>query len=561
MSEAVPTPVGATLLVVDDNEMNRDMLSRRLERRGYRVLTADDGQPALDLVAREKIDLILLDIMMPGLDGIEVLKNLRTRHSASELPVIMTTAKGDSRDVVEALDLGANDYVTKPIDFAVVLARVQKELRTRVPRPAGAGASPQKPTAEFGPGAVVEGRYRLETKLGSGNFGAVYRATHVDLGRPVAIKILQTRVEESEAALERFRAEGRAACLVRHPNAVAVHDFGVTVHGSAYLVMELLEGRSLAEELKRSGRLSPARVAEILPPICAVLVQAHAAGIVHRDIKPENVFVHVEQDAEGTRETVKVLDFGIAKLVGDHVSNQNLTAEGFILGTPAYMAPERLKNLPYDGRSDVYSLGCLLFQLLTGRLPFPGKPGEPMAMLLMHLNDIPPSPLAIAPDLPESVDRVVLRCLAKDPGARPPIAELANLFASAAREAPRKLRRAFIDQEAPTRELDPLPRKVDDLIQTTKTAAPASPSAPAAAAPATPHAAAAAAPAAAAPVSPPPLPKPLPKPLAAPTAAEAAPSPPAANQRPAASSATSGWVRGILDRFFGNNGGHSGNKP
>ena len=555
MSEAVPTPVGATLLVVDDNEMNRDMLSRRLERRGYRVLTADDGQPALDLVAREQVDLILLDIMMPGLDGIEVLKTLRSRHSASELPVIMTTAKGDSRDVVEALDLGANDYVTKPIDFAVVLARVQKELRTRVQRPAGAATPPpQKPTAEFGPGAVVEGRYRLETKLGSGNFGAVYRATHVDLGRPVAVKILQTRVEESEAALERFRAEGRAACLVRHPNAVSVHDFGVTVHGSAYLVMELLEGRSLAEELKRSGRLSPARVAEILPPICAVLVQAHSAGIVHRDIKPENVFVHVENDTEGVRETVKVLDFGIAKLVGDHVSNQNLTAEGFILGTPAYMAPERLKNLPYDGRSDVYSLGCLLFQLLTGRLPFPGKPGEPMAMLLMHLNDPPPSPLTLVPDLPESVDRVVLRCLAKDPEARPAIGELANLFASAAREAPRKLRRAFIDPEAPTRELDPLPRKVDDLIQTTKTAAPASPpqfgppaSAPAPASAPTPAAAPtrAGAPAAAAPFSP------LP-------AQEKAPPPPTATQRPAAS-ATSGWVRGILDRFFSNSGGN-GNK-
>lgn len=545
MSEAVPTPVGATLLVVDDNEMNRDMLSRRLERRGYRVLTADDGQPALDLVAREQIDLILLDIMMPGLDGIEVLKTLRSRHSASELPVIMTTAKGDSRDVVEALDLGANDYVTKPIDFAVVLARVQKELRTRVQRPAGAATPPpQKPTAEFGPGAVVEGRYRLETKLGAGNFGAVYRATHVDLGRPVAIKILQTRVEESEAALERFRAEGRAACLVRHPNAVSVHDFGVTVHGSAYLVMELLEGRSLAEEFKRSGRLSPARVAEILPPICAVLVQAHSAGIVHRDIKPENVFVHVENDTEGVRETVKVLDFGIAKLVGDHVSNQNLTAEGFILGTPAYMAPERLKNLPYDGRSDVYSLGCLLFQLLTGRLPFPGKPGEPMAMLLMHLNDQPPSPLTLVPDLPESVDRVVLRCLAKDPEARPAIGELANLFASAAREAPRKLRRAFIDPEAPTRELDPLPRKVDDLIQTTKTAAPASPPqfGPPAGAPAP---AATPAPAAAAPFSPPP-------------AQEKAPPPPTAAERPAVS-ATSGWVRGILDRFFGNSGGN-GNK-
>ena len=543
MSQAVPTPAGATLLVVDDNEMNRDMLSRRLERRGYKVLTADDGQPALDLLAREKVDLVLLDIMMPGLDGIEVLKTLRAQHSPSELPVIMTTAKGDSRDVVEALDLGANDYVTKPIDFAVVLARVQKELRGRSARTAApAPPPPQKPTAEFGPGAVIEGRYRLETKLGAGNFGAVYRAVHVDLGRSVAVKILQTRVEESEAALERFRAEGRAACLVRHPNAVAVHDFGVTVHGSAYLVMELLEGRSLAEELKRCHRLTPQRVADLLPPICAVLSQAHQAGIVHRDVKPENVFLHFEAG----QEKLKVLDFGIAKLVGDHVSNQNLTAEGFILGTPAYMAPERLKNLPYDGRADVYSLGCMLFQLLTGKLPFPGKPGEPMAMLLMHLNDPPPSPRALTADLPTAVDRVVIRCMAKDPKERPPVDELAALFASAVQEEPPKLRRAFVDGDAPTREMNPARQvEVDAHALTTKTEAPASP-------PARPAAAAA---------PPPALPTvraPSPALTAAPPAAPAAN--PAGSSGISPQQTSSSWVRSILDKVFRGSGTGGGAK-
>jgi len=532
LTEAVPTQLEATLLVVDDNEMNRDMLSRRLERRGYRVLTADDGQPALDLLERESVDLVLLDIMMPGLDGIEVLKTLRAKHSAGELPVIMTTAKGDSRDVVEALDLGANDYVTKPIDFAVVLARVQKELRSRqrflaaaapaIPAPTAVSAPvpTPKPSAEFGPGAIVDSRYRLENKLGAGNFGAVYRASHVDLGRLVAIKILQTRVEETEASLERFRAEGRAACLVRHPNAVSVHDFGVTSHGSAYLVMELLEGRSLAEELKLKIRLTPQRVAELLPPICAVLGQAHAAGIVHRDIKPENVFVHVEPG----RETIKVLDFGIAKLVGDHVSNQNLTAEGYILGTPAYMAPERLKNLPYDGQADVYSLGCMLFQLLTGKLPFAGRPGEPMAMLLMHLNYPVPSAQSLLPELPSAVAKVVFRCMAKDPQERPHIAELAQQFAAASLEKARQLRPAFVDPEAPTHEMG-AQSAVDDLAVTTKTERPVSPT-PSESSP--PRAA---------------------TPRAVP--AEAALSVPTDLHSP---STSSGWVRSILDRVFGSSG-------
>jgi serine/threonine protein kinase/CheY-like chemotaxis protein len=574
LSEAVPIPAGATLLVVDDNEMNRDMLSRRLEKRGYRVLTADDGQPALDLLEREPVDLVLLDIMMPGLDGIEVLKTVRAKHSAAELPVIMTTAKGDSRDVVEALDLGANDYVTKPIDFAVVLARVQKELRTRGVRSAAitasggaagsaGGAAGQKPISEFGPGAVIEGKYRLEVKLGAGNFGAVYRASHVDLGRAVAVKILQTRVEENEAALERFRSEGRAACLVRHPNAVSVHDFGVTSHGTAYLVMELLEGKSLADELKAGGRLSPQRVSRVLPAICAVLSQAHQAGIVHRDIKPENVFSHREID----QETIKVLDFGIAKLVGDHVSNQNLTAEGFILGTPAYMAPERLKNLPYDGRADVYSLGCMLYQLLTAKLPFPGKPGEPMAMLLMHLNEPPPSVRALVPDLPISVDRLVIRCMAKDPAERPAIDELAGLFAAASKEEPpRKVRRAFVDGDAPTHEMGTAKAPVDAHALTTRTELPPSPPAPATARPA-------AAPAAfqsTAATLPPSAPTAASPALSSPSPASPAAAPPGKTTQPTTDAAappaslspqiSTSWMRSILDRVFGNGSGGSGNK-
>lgn len=454
--EALPQAT-ETLLVVDDNEMNRDMLSRRLERRGYRVLTADDGQPALDLLETEKVDLILLDIMMPGLDGVEVLKIIRQRFSQDELPVIMTTAKSDSRNVVEALDLGANDYVTKPIDFPVVLARVQKELRgrSRTAIPAPSAASLELPTRqgeiapkELGSGSVIAGRYRLENKLGAGNFGAVFRGLHLQLDKPVAIKILQARVEESGPALERFRAEGRSACLIQHPNAVAVHDFGVTPDGTAFLVMDLLEGWSLGDELKRHARLEEKRIVELLPPICSVLAQAHSAGVVHRDIKPENIFVH--RGLHG--EAIKVLDFGIAKLVGDRVSSQNLTAEGFILGTPAYMAPERLRNQPYDGRADIYSLGCVLFQLLTGRLPYLGRPGEPMAMLLMHLHDPVPSARSIVPQISPGVDALIRGCMDKNPEGRPSILELPRLFAAATSQ-PKATPRNAAFEEAPTHEL------------------------------------------------------------------------------------------------------------
>ena len=428
-----------TLLVVDDNEMNRDLLSRRLERKGFRVLTAVDGMHALDLLAGSEIDLVLLDVMMPGITGLDVLRAVRENHSAVELPVIMVTAKDESSDIVEALELGANDYVTKPIDFPVVLARVQTQLRLKsgaAKQSAQPAASPPPPgtaitaaAADVKPAAVLAGKYRIESKLGAGAFGVVYRATHVALDHPVAVKILQHNVllsDDRSDALARFRREGISTCRVNHPNAVTVIDFGVTETGVAYLVMELLEGKTLAEALRDSGTFSPSRCLEILVPICAVLEEAHASGVVHRDIKPANIFLH------GIRgeEIVKVLDFGIAKLVGGASDEHaTMTMEGSLLGTPAYMAPERVANKPYDGRADVYSVGVMLYQMLVGHPPF--KAQDPVALAVQQMNATPPPPRDVNPDIPPAVEAVVLEALTKDPELRPTASLLAQRFASA----------------------------------------------------------------------------------------------------------------------------------
>ncbi len=326
--------------------------------------------------------------MMPGLNGIEVLKILRQKYSATELPIIMATAKDRSEDVVEALELGANDYVTKPIDFPVVLARVQSHLRTKAAVPKReAGPSPQ----EIGPGAVLAEKYLIEDKLGTGSFGTVYRGKHLSLQQAVAIKVLQTSMAPASEALARFRREGISACRVRHPNAVSVLDFGITSTGVAYLIMELLEGHSLAEELKTKGTLTPLRCAQIIEPICEVLSEVHAQGMVHRDIKPANIFIHRGHAGE----IIKVLDFGIAKLVGDVTGEEHLTVEGSILGTPTYMAPERFSNQPYDGRADVYSLGVLLYRMLGGRTPFQSK--DLMVVAMQHLREAPLAPAGAEP--------------------------------------------------------------------------------------------------------------------------------------------------------------------
>src|SRR5258708_32129420 len=228
MEQMVPTSPSAgipTVLVVDDNELNRDMLGRRLEKKGYRVLTACDGASALDLIAAQPIDLILLDIEMPGLTGLDVLREVRKTRTGLQLPILMATARTDSADVVQALEAGANDYVVKPLDFPVVLARVEAQLRLRPKSTPGAGGAAD---AETGPGTLLAGKYRLGSLIGSGSFGSVYRARHVDLAHDVAVKVLLTAARNSPQALARFQREGIPARRGKHPNAAPVTDLGGT---------------------------------------------------------------------------------------------------------------------------------------------------------------------------------------------------------------------------------------------------------------------------------------------------------------------------------------------
>jgi hypothetical protein len=276
------------------------------------------------------------------------------------------------------------------------------------------------------PATVLDGKYRGEEKIGSGGFGTVYRGQHILLHHPVAIKVFRPVVGHAGLeGLDRFRIEGISACRIAHPNAVTVLDFDVSGGSLAYLVMELLQGRSLADELRAVGKLSPQRCAHIMAAVCSVLAQAHAAGIVHRDIKPSNVFLHQSSGDE----LVKVIDFGIAKLT-DETQDPELrgaTATGMLVGTLAYMAPERLGNEPYDGRADVYAVGVMMFETLCGCLPFQTSSGAgywPLAA--MNALGRPPTPGEVEPSVPAALDAAVLRAMAKDPADRPTAAELAE---------------------------------------------------------------------------------------------------------------------------------------
>jgi tRNA A-37 threonylcarbamoyl transferase component Bud32 len=277
------------------------------------------------------------------------------------------------------------------------------------------------------PGHVLDDKYRIGEKIGSGGFGTVYRGEHIFLHHPVAIKVFRPAVgQEGIESLERFRLEGISACRVNHPNAVTVLDFDVSAGSLAYLVMELLEGRSLAQQLKTEGRVPAVRAAEIACSVCDALEQAHTVGIVHRDIKPSNVFLH------GTNgdQVVKVIDFGIAKLTDESQvpGADAMTLSGMFLGTPAYMAPERVFNLPYDGRSDVYAVGVMIYEMVAGRLPFERTEGGHLSLMRMHAIEQPPELTKIAPDAPPKLEGAVMRAMRKDPAERPTAAELGTML-------------------------------------------------------------------------------------------------------------------------------------
>ena len=273
------------------------------------------------------------------------------------------------------------------------------------------------------PGTILDNKYQLHESIGAGGFGTVYRGTHLQLNRSVAIKVFRPVVgKDSANRLERFRAEGISSCRVHHENAVSVLDFSIAPSSIAYLVMELLEGRNLAAELQEKRKLTPSRSVEIAIPVCTVLTEVHSLGIIHRDIKPSNIFLH---RAEG-REVVKVVDFGIAKLMSqaDDSTLNSLTATGSLVGTPLYMSPERLTNKRYDGRADVYSLGVMLYEMLCGCLPFRSRDQDMMTIAMMHLTHDPLPLRMIEPDIAESLETIVMKTLEKDAEKRPTAREV-----------------------------------------------------------------------------------------------------------------------------------------
>jgi serine/threonine protein kinase len=266
-------------------------------------------------------------------------------------------------------------------------------------------------------GHTLDEKYRLDAQLGVGGMGTVYRARHLLIDRPVAVKVLNPRFVEDEAARTRFQREARAAGRLQHTNAVTVTDYGQTQDGYVYIVMELLEGRTLRDILAKEAPFDAARSVSLMLQVSAAVAAAHEAGIIHRDLKPANIFI--VQRAE-VPSLVKVLDFGIAKLAAESLEEDDikaLTQVGAMIGTPRYMSPEQCDGAELTPAADVYSLGVILYEMLTGTVPFSGS--TPLAIAMKHTSELPRRPREFVASIPPALEDVVLHALEKDPQARP----------------------------------------------------------------------------------------------------------------------------------------------
>ena len=339
MDECVMSELG-TILIVDDSDTHRVVIAGELEKIGYATLAVDSGAKAIQTVAAEAVDLVLLDVNMPGLDGFGTLRHLRAKHSNQELPIIMLTARDDASDVIQALRLGANDYAVKPIKLSELQNRMETHLKLK------------RATNE------TLGNYRLLGKIGEGAMGIVYEAEELESGQRAALKVLPRSLTVQRKAVKRFLQEGALISKANHPNVVKLYDIGRD--GETYFIaMEFAEGETL-DRLARRKALPLAKVLDVAKQIVLGLQHLDEQGVIHRDIKPQNIILTPKGE-------VKIADFGIARDVGrDH----RLTQEGTGLGSLVYAAPEQIAGKG-EFRSDMYGLGCTLYELMFGASPFP----------------------------------------------------------------------------------------------------------------------------------------------------------------------------------------------
>jgi DNA-binding response OmpR family regulator/tRNA A-37 threonylcarbamoyl transferase component Bud32 len=491
----------ARIVLVEDDVPLADTIKAFLEYESHLVKVFHNGVEAQNFILANEADLIILDWDMPGLSGIEILRDYRA--FGGRCPVIMMTGHHAIRDQEQGFDDGADDYLTKPFHLKELTMRIMALLRrsqatignvitvgdivvdldtSKVLKSGRAVAllprefqllsyliknrreDPPKgdellslvwstdaemtPTAfsnvvrglarKLDPdgqilriagimktiessavsdrsenpmiGRVLDNKYEIIKAIGGGASGTVYKGKHKMMNIIIAIKVLAPQLSTQSELVRRFEREARAAALLGHKNVLVVHDLGMTEELQPYMVMEYLNGVSLAEMLEQNGRLSVADSLDIVSQICQGIGKAHQEGLVHRDLKPGNIMLVAEGEHTFT---VKIVDFGLAKLIRPE-GNENLTQSGSLMGTPSYMSPEQCRSEPTDHRCDIYAIGCMLHEMLTGEKPFSAT--NVIEIYMKHAQDPPPLLILsnVNPEIANRLQQIVHRCLEKN---------------------------------------------------------------------------------------------------------------------------------------------------
>ncbi|HEY9733658.1 MAG TPA: protein kinase [Drouetiella sp.] len=506
----------ANIIMVEDDILLADTVRSYLVHESHNVTALHDGLEAQSYILSNQADLIILDWDLPGLTGIEILRDYRT--FGGQAPVIMLTGHQSVDDKEQGFDGGADDYLTKPFNLKELGARIKGLLRRTqatignvvtvgdiivdldtakvmkagkaialVPReyqlvsylvknrkqlptaetlmasvwsadaemtpenfytvvrrvakkldPDGKalridaimntlefkamsgntlsmpGATSAESAADAGDpmvGRVLDDKYEIVKAIGGGASGLVYKGRHKTLNATVAIKVLAPQLSTQPELVKRFEREARAAGLLSHRNILIVQDLGLTEEKQPYMVMEYLNGYSLSELLEQNGKLSIQDCLAIISQICQGIGKAHEEGLVHRDLKPGNIMLV----ADGNKTfTVKIVDFGLAKLIRPEENSENLTRTGAMIGTPSYMSPEQCRSEPTDHRCDIYSIGCMMYEMLTGSKPF--EASNIIEIYIKHAQDPPPY-LVLSdtnPEVSAKLQKIIHRCLEKN---------------------------------------------------------------------------------------------------------------------------------------------------
>lgn len=404
----------AKILVVDDAPDLRDNVVVLLKLDKHVVDEAERASDALALLSKAEYDLLVLDWELPDMSGVDLCRQYREHGGTGG--VLIVSGRTSAVDKSDALDAGADDYVTKPYSVRELRSRVNALLR----RTSGAASarrtdqSLQKPAITNYSGQTLSERYLIHEMLGKGGMGVVYRAEHVHLKRVVAVKVLNKNNVIDDRDIRRFKSEAQITSKLSHPALVQVYDFGFTDDDSPFIVMEYLQGKTLAEILRDAGRVYYPTAINICATLCDALAHAHDNKLVHRDIKPSNVMI----SGSPQQPTVKLLDLGLSKLLMPTPETEELTIRGEIFGSPLYMSPEQWLTRPVDERSDLYSMGCLLYEILTGEVPFKGSGF--MDTGFKHMNEFPRLLREICPEanIPGALEELTLKLLAKNPDHR-----------------------------------------------------------------------------------------------------------------------------------------------